>query len=269
VLSVAEELDTSWFDLKNYDVFKSMSIEDWENELYCRYLYFKTADYYENHYLYVENHEEDENLLEFLKQAADCIKEGKYHCFISENTIPPQSSVNDFTVKEAWRIAHDHRYQLMLFDKAEGEKLELSNKPFGYDYPRNSAIVNINLAATDEQIKLDFKNWLEKCRGTYNFKSQKKLFTQTDFDYWINYGVIPYLDLLTVAKIEGKKITQNKIARLIFPDEYEVDIVGRLRQVTKPQAEHLIENKVHEALLLQLGFEKKGRKNIPIHPDFN
>jgi hypothetical protein len=81
-----------------------------------------------------------------------------------------------------------------------------------------SAHVVINLSASDEQFKNDFSHWLTHYWQAINDQHQKMLFTQADFDYWIEYGVIPYLDLVLIAKIEDKKITQNKMAQLVFPN---------------------------------------------------
>lgn len=76
-----------------------------------------------------------------------------------------------------------------------------------------SAHVVINLSASDEQIKNDFSHWLTHYRQAINYQHLKMLFTQADFEYWVEYGVIPYLDLVLIAKIEDKKITQNKMAQ--------------------------------------------------------
>ena len=120
----------------------------------------------------------------------------------------------------------------------------------------------INLSATDEQIKNDVNHWLTHYRKAVAYQRQKKLFNQVDFDYWVEYGVIPYLDLVLIAKTMEKKITQNKLARLIFPNEFDVDVVERIRKVTKPTAEWLINNEIHRTLSTQLTYEKTaGMKN--------
>jgi hypothetical protein len=49
---------------------------------------------------------------------------------------------------------------------------------------------------------------------------------------------------------------------MIFPDEYDVDIVERLRKVTKPTAEWLIKSNIYQTLATQLTYEKViGMKN--------
>jgi hypothetical protein len=190
------------------------------------------------------------------------------------------ASVDSLTSYELWEMANDsdldHVWEAcqnswpvsIEFDRDDSLKNILTPydfyieqyKPIKND-PFPSAHVVINLSATDEQIKNDFSHWLTHYRKAINYQPQKKLFTQTDFDYWVQYGVIPYLDLTLIAKIEGKKITQNKLAKLIFPNEYDVDTTGRLRDTTKPEAERLIKNNIHRTLLTQLAYEKSGMKN--------
>ena len=115
--------------------------------------------------------------------------------------------------------------------------------------------------APDEQIKKDFSHWLLHYRKAAGYhlpkkKIHKKLFTQKTFDYWIKYGLIPYIDLVLVAKMEGKEITQEKLGELIFPDEPSVDQAYRIRTITKPEAERLIKHKVHQSLIQQAANEK-------------
>ena len=121
---------------------------------------------------------------------------------------------------------------------------------------QSEAHVVIDICATDEQIKNEFTHWLAHYRKSVDSQQENKLYTQTDLDYWDKYAVIPYIDLVFMAKISGKKITHNKLARLIFPNEYDVDIVDRLRKVTKPAAEELLKNKIHKTLSRQLAYQK-------------
>ena len=94
---------------------------------------------------------------------------------------------------------------------------------------------------------------------------KKVLYTQDDFDYWIKYCVIPYLDLTLIAKIEGKIIKQSAMGKLIFPDELNDDDknpVGIISATTQPTAKWLIKTKIHRTLLTQLVSQKEsGMKN--------
>ncbi|MGD7035134.1 DUF6387 family protein [Methylotuvimicrobium buryatense] len=279
---MAKEFDTSWFDLRNYEPFKTMSVEAWIWQLEAREHYHKVVE----HKRGISQDKEDR----FLSSIATKLKAGVipddpnyyYRHEVKARAIlnDPLStaSVNNLSSYEVWRMAnntsishiwdackHDDEFSLTesedknLFDMAFRPHV-LNDKQY-IDY-WNEALVTINLNATDAQIKNDFDKWLTSFRKKIGSQHEKKLLTQVDFDYWVNYGVIPYLDLVLIAKIEGKKITQHKLARLIFPNEYDVDVVERIRKVSKPTAELLIKNKIYETLILQLAYEKtNGMKN--------
>ena len=127
-----------------------------------------------------------------------------------------------------------------------------------------TAAIKINLYATDEKLRNDFDQWLKDIRKSTGYEdnipknvskkklSKKKLYIQEDFDHWIKFGVIPYLDLMLVADIEYKVITQEELAPLIFPNESALDTYTRISQITKPTADQLINNRMYKTLLAQL-----------------
>jgi hypothetical protein len=261
---VSKELDTSWFDLKNYEHLKNTSLEDWAELLQDRFIYYSIVEIHEHDIL--QNNIEDENLSLFISSVVTALKHGD-SVFIDETPKHLRTSVNDLSLYEVWLMSKDPRMILIQPDRCKDELSKIALEPFGVDKDNRLARVTVNLSAPDEQIKKDFSNWLANCRQETDIKSKKKLFTQADFDHWVEYGVVPYLDLMIISKIEGKKITQNKLAHLIFPEEYDVDRVGRLRQVTKPAAESIIDNEIHRALSAQFSSEKAiGMKNIKIRP---
>ena len=289
---MTEEFDTSWFDLKNYEALKTMSIEDWQKVLGERYEFHGHVDscrrgFYEVFYeqeFYFKCDFLDSSIPpeELYKKITSLLKQGVITNFglgsypllrPLNNLMALGSSVNNLTVHDVVEMSNDHRLHYEVdthngkkkFQKDQKHWQEMLSKPFddGHD---GSAKVKIDLYATDEKLKKDFDQWLKHIRqatGYYDhipkkrskkMVSNKELYTQKDFDKWIQFGVIPYLDLVLIAEIECKKITQNKLAHLIFPNEKDVDIVERLRQVTKPEAEQLIKNKVHKTLLAQLAY---------------
>lgn len=299
---MAEELDTSWFDLKNYEAFKTMPATEWQRQLEMRYLYRNAYEERQRHdfvriFEYckpnilrsrLENHVETDKYLlsvsQLLKSGAIPSDPNYFDRFQSfygvdtEDDIFSTTSVNSISSSHLWGMVNEH-YELnhiweicqkrsvgygeYLGLAADEEMLifnahDLNANQYHAAYSSNFAHVNINLLATDEQIKSDFSHWLNHYRQAIGIKTQKKLLSQVDFNYWVKYGIIPYLDLLLIAKIEGKKITQNKLAKLIFPDEYDVDTTGRLRDTTKPEAEWLIKCGIHRVLSVQLAAEKMG-----------
>jgi hypothetical protein len=140
---------------------------------------------------------------------------------------------------------------------------EMLAKPFEKGL-NGTATIKINLYATDEKLRNDFDQWLKDIRKSTGYEdnipknvskkklSKKKLYTQEDFDHWIKFGVIPYLDLMLVADIEYKVITQEELAPLIFPYESALDTYTRIGQITKPTADQLINNRMYKTLLAQL-----------------
>jgi len=89
-------------------------------------------------------------------------------------------------------------------------------------------------------------------RKACGYYSHEKNFTNKNLAEWNKWRLLPYIDLMLVAKANRAEITQNKIARLIFDDELEVDIVDRLRRTTKPKAEWLIREETVTAIHAQI-----------------
>lgn len=262
---MAEEFDTSWFDLKNYEVFKTMTIDEWVEQLALRVFYHNRFSQYKEGgqiFLHSDKMSDDEMrtyLVQSLELATSCLKMGDRSVIVRDHTLMQSNSVLDLAMLDVFEMAQDDRFIRVRPDKCnnnffeENEDLfeEMSTQPFGFWNNESQATIKVNLYATDEQIQRDFSQWLTDCRQKSVIKPPKKILSQTKIDYWIQYGVIPYIDLVLISRFEGKRITQYKLAQLIFPDEYDVDIVGRLRQVTKPEAARIINNNFHKTLYAQ------------------
>lgn len=98
----------------------------------------------------------------------------------------------------------------------------------------------VDLDANDKQIMTDFKDLLAKYRKDRKEQHFRKMFCDADRSKWHRYGVIQYLDLMLISKIEKKRMPQNVIANLIFKDEDGIDFTERVRKVVKPMSEKLI-----------------------------
>ncbi|MGJ0492756.1 DUF6387 family protein [Methylobacter sp.] len=289
---MTEELDTSWFDLKNYEVLKTLSIDEWAEVLSTRYHNYDSLIELDrpwrlgklpNSFLLARATRVKKGIVindkkndAHLTYKVESILKGNSFSTVSVNSLSSYELAQlavDNNLSQVWEACkHMRELEANLYDN-DSDLIPNTNltdialtphddnirQHLDTSYPL--AYVAIDLYATDEQIKEDFNHWLTNYRREVKHQSPKRLFKQADFDRWIRYSVIPYLDLTFIAKIEGKTITQNKMAHMIFPEEYEVDIVGRLRQVTIPMAEKLIGNKTHEALSAQSVFEKTIRKS--------
>ena len=291
MLLVAEELDTSgWFDLKKYEVLKTMSIEGWASVLESRSFISECYD-----------SAEQEDFDWPLPQMAGELKAGDFlvdafvDVYINQDYAKEMlrndysfstSTVNNIKNYQAWDMAEGGLLgEFSAFQKMRDEwlrpfeddenkdgLLEVAHAPYDLrfkqilnrNYIGSSAHVEINLNAPDEQILNDFSHWLKhyrKASGCHvpKKKAHKKLFTQKTFNNWIEFGLIPYLDLVLIAKIEGKDITQEKLGELIFPNEPDVNTEYRIRTVTKPEAERLMEKATRSSILMQAANEKATR----------
>ncbi|HEY5138108.1 MAG TPA: DUF6387 family protein, partial [Methylococcales bacterium] len=92
------------------------------------------------------------------------------------------------------------------------------------------ADLTIDIGASDEQLMNDFSQWLKNHRTITKHKVREKRFTSKDFEKWRNNKVLPYLDLTLIANAEDKQLTQNTVGRLLFPNEYNVDLTERIRR---------------------------------------
>jgi hypothetical protein len=283
---MTEELDTSWFDLKNYEVLKTLSITEWAEVLSSRYynyvglierdspkrlgklphsfLLAKAAKVKKG--IVIDNKKDDAR----LACKANSILKGDSFSTVSVNSLSSYELaqlVADPNLSQVWEACkHMHELEANLYDDdleliPDTNLTDIALTPHDVNIRQQLnialplAYVAINLSSTDEQIQKDFKHWLIHYRKEVECHSKKKLFKQADFDSWVKYGVIPYLDLIFISGLEGKKITQEQMADLIFPDEFGVGS-GRIRETTKPKAERLIKDKTHEALSVQAVFEK-------------
>lgn len=286
-----KKLDTDWFDLKNYNALKTMSIEDWQKLLGERYefhrhvigcrkenlqFFFENDAFYKCDFL--------DSLVppeELLIEISILLKQGVITNFglgsfrrSPNNPMALRHSVNNLTVHDVAEMLKDSRLHYLtdvpksedVIQKQEKHWQRMLSTPFDKG-DNGNAKVKIDLYATDAKIKKDFDQWLKHIRKATDYYdnipvkksiaklAKKELYTQEDFDRWIKYGVIPYIDLMLVADIEYKVITQVQLGNLIFPDEPNVDTLERIRQVTKPLAEQLLKNKMHKTLLAQSDYQ--------------
>lgn len=260
---MAEELDTSWFSLKNYVSVDAFGLREWERQLTVRsYMWWCS-----NNQLDAFN-EICDTWIEIIKTApiipnydGDLRKwkrQQEYNpaCFYSVSSTPAYHfwcGSSDDRLSDVWEAC-----RLEDEGNATEEQLKLADTPYDLLYLQRGVSceqhtnVVIDLTASDEQITNDFKKWLAAFRKATGYHSHVKNFTSKNLAEWSKWRLLPYIDLMLVAKANRAEITQNKIARLIFDDEYEVDIVDRLRRTIKPKAEWLIREETVTAMHAQI-----------------
>ena len=253
------ELDTSWFNLANYNKLNELNLAGWHYQIGVRLFYQKLVldEIKKNPIL--------GNIPPFL------MDDGHLGCHPFRNPRKPKYQfdslcVKSATVRDIWldvisnkKIKDALKCCRRIFTKHECTKDEFDMVQTPLDLilkereteNRYCNYVIIDLGAADEQIIKDFHHWLTEHRKFMGYELIKNI-TEELLKECIDYRVLQYIDLNLVAQYEGKKITQTRMANLIFSDEYEKDVVARLRKTTKPKAEWLFNELTLEQMYSQL-----------------
>lgn len=278
-----QELDTSWFDLKNYKELEYFDLEDWHRQLIIRvfsvydgeldiqrikekpiYGLFDNSDYLTNSILnfYVKSvsHSFDTKSVKsaIVKDIDDRFKNNwgkdfldyrKKIATINEYVNNPKFFIEKHGEIDKFLFIHTLKEMDMLDTLLDSEKY--SSKP----------LVSVNLKATNEQIISDFTHWLTEYRKIAGYPPvQKKDSTKPlkefgckEFKQWIDHRVLPYIDLMLVEAHEGKFLKEETLANLIFPDmDYILQSKDKLKNTVKPIANWLLSESTLKAMELQL-----------------
>lgn len=281
----SNKLDISWFDLKNYDALYSMQIGGWIHVIQQRIFASNPhIELYTNGF--VEQVKSGHPIIDSSKYQAYLQEEvSKSVAFQKQYST---ASVNSMSTYDLWHLTRElhhpnpneeHISQLSYLCQLKSkigrthDKMNLVLNPYEVnlheayypDQPINEAHVKVNLMATDDQLKQDFEAWLKNYRSqvgstvieTKNQKAKKvkKVFDSVDFKKWIDYRVIPFIDLKIVESYEGSKISKAELAKLFFSDQ-DTDNGNKKLNKTIDMSEFILINRAHETLKAQLLMEK-------------
>jgi hypothetical protein len=126
--------------------------------------------------------------------------------------------------------------------------------------------VYIDLAASDEQITSDLKQWLAEARKRLLPQSPlpvatKRGFDRGDFANWVTSGLLPCFDLQHWAKQENVRIPTHMIGRAIRPKE-NLDFTEAARYA-KQRASAVVSERTLCALNIQITEEQKLGMKTP------
>lgn len=96
----------------------------------------------------------------------------------------------------------------------------------------------IDLGYSDEAILEAFKSKLLELRKN-NIKKGKRI-SDIEIESLIKYRVVPYIDLMLWGMITGNKLTDQKMADILFADDTEGKGLDTIRQTTKKKALKLL-----------------------------
>jgi len=283
---MAEELDTSWFDINKYEKLSSLDLWGWHTQISIRNEIRRNkeaaakwlerikinpiidddddncdCDCEVEVEVEVEVEGEGEGEGEVEGEGED--REVEYDSRFPFNTDSVMStsalfiwySGTDSRLNDVWACCELQDTYTGITAKQEAlitTPYDLLSKERGIDGV-GLTNVNVDLTASDAQIMSDFRHWLTEYRKVAGYESCKKNFTDKNLSEWVQWRLLPYIDLTLVAAIEEKEITQATAAWLIFgSDADKVDIVDRLRRTTKPKAEWLFSDKTEAAIEVKL-----------------
>lgn len=90
----------------------------------------------------------------------------------------------------------------------------------------------INLAARDKDILAAFSAWLQTRRESFSNPSTGKTLRGTAILEWTGTQVIPFFDLILWGLWKGKKLTEDSIVNLLFPNEFDTEAHVKIRATT-------------------------------------
>lgn len=135
--------------------------------------------------------------------------------------------------------------------RVESPELPYDTPTIGGDRGRclNTTAVMIDLSASDEQIKKDFDHWLSEFRKAV--KCTAGNFTkEIALAGWVQKKLLPYIDLMLAAELDGLTLGHVQAANLIFPGLSDID--NKIRRTTKPWADWLMKEETLFAIQAQL-----------------
>ncbi|RFC36934.1 MAG: hypothetical protein DID90_2727553595 [Candidatus Nitrotoga sp. LAW] len=263
----------SWFKLDNYDHCANYSSLDWANELIMRC---------GSNIAGGELSELDKQIVEHIKNNGLSIR-GKSYCYSEElkklyEDNPSTYKKTRFAVTNLSQITAysffldannkekiEHDFSLLDLSTCTKERWRIRSP---YTHPianlnynhENAAYLEINLHASNEQLLMEFKDWLLETRGDTQ-DIVKRQFSKADFEDWHTSRVFAYWDLTTIAASENATIPLLMLGRALFPDEFDVELAARIQKVTKKKSKTLFSPEVVNALMAQAESEKTQWNN--------
>jgi hypothetical protein len=128
----------------------------------------------------------------------------------------------------------------------------------GFDIGVHSLFIAVDLRASNSELELEFKKWLQNTRKEIGITPKNRKFDRVDFDDWHTDRLLQYLDLTFWWEVNNINYTNNEICNKIFPkgdvDEYHVG------KTTRKNALKVISDEYILALNNQLHLQIKEQK---------
>jgi hypothetical protein len=252
------------FNLKKYEKSNELSIVDWFNELSAR-----------NDSLALFDELDDSDMCSAIRNSFLSSLPYLRPLGPKRSFRPTQlsSAIEDLKLFEINTQLNEklEREQLISILSGDWQAVRLQPIRFSRDYTvlamdrrypdKRLPAITVDLRASDEDLILEFKNWLyEKRKSQKDIGFREKMFGEKEFSDWIKNRILPYLDLTIIAKAKGIKITNALMGNLLFPDDIEVDVAEKVRKTVKPMAKKVMSIAFLDALQFAAFIQTK---NLP------
>lgn len=254
--------DFAWFSIENYKRMGELSLADWHECLWARYEVLHTGE-----------------AALFLGQDLERILQNPVEQFLSASRPERQPSsysvvadaevfgavldagtggyLSDSEVQHLENVATE--LSQVVAAMREGRQLEcrvfdctvrdlyrrLGNQP-------DFLPIEIDLSATDDTLVAVFKEWLHGVRKEFGPNVRSTDWSPASVEAWVKCRVLPYLDIRAYCLSVNGFVSQAMLGRLLFPDDYDVDLTERCRKVVIPCALRLMNSRFLGAMARQL-----------------
>jgi hypothetical protein len=133
------------------------------------------------------------------------------------------------------------------------------------NWPADSKTVMVNLALPDRVLLDHFKHFLQSERKKAAPGSAAKRYRESTFVDWIDFGVLPYLDLIIWSEENEIHIPNRVLADAIFSEGVGGEEV--IRKTTAPLADRLLRRKSMEILEAKAAIELAEKYHSPKFPE--
>jgi hypothetical protein len=292
-----------WFDVDNYACTQTWGKKEWSNAIFVRLLIPELIELRENlkEHNDMDMPENDIAINSFISQFRLDQSYSKLYFIDKINYIlrdlhedPDKVNRIDFSKVRStnWAVGLITINQLVnIYERVtsglskntmeylagktldgSSEDVELGNKSLldrtidlggETDYWGRSILVSVNVDMPDEILLEQLSNIIQESRKKYKTKNLGRSATEVDLRRWYDNRVLGYYDLLLIAHINGREITNQQAGARLFPTEFDVALADRIRKVVKPLSNLVFQHSTRHMLDMAILVEGHSVKCRP------
>ncbi|TAN53746.1 MAG: hypothetical protein EPN21_00680 [Methylococcaceae bacterium] len=257
-----------WFTLERYDECLEWTAAEWGDVLWTRAQYMSCVN---NGWGITDLMSDDPNLnksevLKTLEAGFECelaipesheLRDCYDYRSVAYLSVYQAMMVNEHLGELGALASEEYMNEVTAFDGRGRDELETSydetlrTHDLNTEFDPGYVHITANLHVPDDLLVEHFKLCIAELREKLQWKSHTAAFSKDDLAGWHKARVLPYLDLKLWSAATGARLTYAAIGAALFPGEYNIDLVDRVRRTVKPKAEWLLSETIINTLLGQ------------------